>query len=281
MKTIKISIASILCVLGVALSAFAQAPSVDKINVPLTDPTRPVTLKVGLLNGSITVKGSTSSKEVVVEAAIRYEEIRREKKAERREGLRLIPNTSTGLSVEEDDNTVVVSTGMRGGSTTIDVTIQTPTNTSVKLSTVNDGDIYVDNIVGELEINNTNGKVTLEKISGSAVAHALNGDVVASFVKVNSQNAMSFSSMNGKIDVSLPSDIKATVYLKSDQGEIYSDFDMVVERSATKEEENKERNKRGKYRVSFEKGMKGTINGGGMEMQFKNFNGDIYIRKAK
>ncbi len=274
-------IVSVVWALGVWGSALAQTPSVDKINVPLTDPSRPVTLKVGLLNGSITVKGLASTKEVVVEASVRYEEYTQEKKAERREGLRLIPNTSTGLSVEEDDNTVVVSTGMRGGSNTIDLTIQTPTNTSVKLSTVNDGDIYVGNISGELEINNTNGNVTLEKISGSAVAYALNGDVVASFVKLNSQRAMSFSSMNGKIDVSLPSDIKATVFLKSDQGEIYSDFDMVVERASTKEEENKERNKRGKYRVSFEKGMKGTINGGGMEMQFKNFNGDIYIRKGK
>jgi len=27
--------------------------------------------------------------------------------------------------------------------------------------------------------------------------------------------------------------------------------------------------------------MTGTINGGGAEVQFKNFNGDIYIRKGK
>jgi hypothetical protein len=30
-----------------------------------------------------------------------------------------------------------------------------------------------------------------------------------------------------------------------------------------------------------EKAMRGVINGGGVEMQFSNFNGDIYIRKGK
>ena len=41
-----------------------------------------------------------------------------------------------------------------------------------------------------------------------------------------------------------------------------------------------DRGKGGKYRVKVDKTVKGTINGGGQEMQFKNFNGNIYIRKA-
>ena len=36
----------------------------------------------------------------------------------------------------------------------------------------------------------------------------------------------------------------------------------------------------GKYRVKIDKTVKGTINGGGAELQFTNFNGQIYIRKA-
>lgn len=41
------------------------------------------------------------------------------------------------------------------------------------------------------------------------------------------------------------------------------------------------RNKSGRYRVHIDKTMYGTINGGGPEIQFKNFNGSIYIRKGK
>jgi hypothetical protein len=32
--------------------------------------------------------------------------------------------------------------------------------------------------------------------------------------------------------------------------------------------------------VKMDKTVRGTINGGGPEMQFTNFNGEIYIRKA-
>ena len=151
------------------------------------------------------------------------------------------------------------------------------------LSAVNDGNIEVENVNGDLEVDCTNGYVKLMGISGSAVAHALNEDLTATFVKVNPQKPMSFSSLNGKIDVTFPSDVKANLYLKSDQGEIYSDFDLKVLTEDVSPSVRKEDNKggKGKFRVSVEKATRGTINGGGQEIQLTNFNGDIYIRKGK
>ncbi len=151
------------------------------------------------------------------------------------------------------------------------------------LSTVNDGNIEVENVNGDLEVNCTNGSVKLTGISGSAVAHALNEDLTATFVKVNPQKSMSFSSLNGKIDVTLPSDLKANVYMKSDQGEIYSDFDMkmLTEDIATSPRVEDNKGRKGKFRISIEKTVRASINGGGQEFQFTNFNGDIYIRKGK
>jgi|ERR1041385_8936309 DUF4097 and DUF4098 domain-containing protein YvlB len=263
----------------------AQSSAVDKLSVPLSDPSRPAHLKVGLINGSITVNGY-SGKEVAVEARLRAEEDRDEDKedsddgAKKRAGLRRIANTSTGLSVEEDNNEVEVSSGIMGGSRTVDLTIQVPLNTSMKLHTINDGDIHVTGVKGDLEVSNTNGSVTLSQISGSAVADAINGEIVVTFASVDPKKSMSFSSMNGDIDVTFPPDIKATMSMKTEEGEIYSDFDMKMENASTKVEDNKS-GKRGKYRVRLEKTMNGTINGGGTEIQFKNFNGSIYIRKGK
>ncbi len=275
-----ICMAGLMTLGSLALSLAQDAPA-DKVNVPLSDPSRPVLLKVGLISGSITVKGA-AVKEVTIEARVRVTEDDGER-AEKPRGLKLIPNNSTGLTVEEDDNAVSVSTGMRGGSRTVDLTLRVPTNCSMHLSTVNDGNIEVENVNGDLEINNTNGSVKLTGISGSAVAHALNEDLTATFVKLNPQKQLSFSSLNGKIDVTLPSDVKANVYMKSDQGEIYSDFDLKIlteniSPSVTKEEN---KGKKGKFRVSVEKATRATINGGGQEIQFTNFNGDIYIRKGK
>jgi hypothetical protein len=274
-KTRMILLTAMLALCSLAL---AQEAPVDKINVPISDPSRPVMLKIGLLSGGITVKGA-AVKEVTVEARIRASEDE-EEKSDKPRGLKLIPNNSSGLTVEEDDNVVSVSTGMRGGPRTVDLTLRVPVNCSMHLSTVNDGNIEVENVNGDLEINCTNGSVKLMGISGSAVAHALNEDLTASFVKVNPQKSMSFSSLNGKIDVTLPSDVKANIYMKSDQGEIYSDFDMKVQNEPARQEDNTKGTK-GKFRISVERGMRGTINGGGQEIQMTNFNGDIYIRKGK
>jgi hypothetical protein len=279
MKIHKLAVTIVsVAMLWIGLTSAQDQPG-DRINVPLSDPSRPVRLKIGLLSGSIIVKGG-AVKEVVVESKLRATEGESEEKSEKPRGLKLIPNKSSGLTVEEDDNEVTISTGMRGGSTTVDVTVRVPTNCSMNLSTVNDGNIEVENVNGELEINNTNGHVTLTNISGSGTVHALNEDIVATFVKLNPQKTMSFSSLNGKIDVTLPADTKATLSMKSDMGEIYSDFDMKLETSSTKVSDN-EKGKKGKFRVTIDKLMRGTINGGGPEIQFTNFNGDIYIRKGK
>lgn len=277
MKAIKRNSMALVLMVAFAATAWGQDPEMDRVVVPLTDPSRGVTLKASIMSGSITVKGY-SGKEVIVEALPRSHETRQDKNPEKG-GLRRIQNSSSGLTVEEEDNVVSVGTGWRGNSRPTDITIQVPVNCSMKISTVNDGHIVVENINGDIEVNNTNGRVTLTDISGSAVAHALNGNIVANFLKVNSQKSMSFSSLNGKIDVTLPPSIKATMYLKSDMGEIYTDFDITMERTSSKVEDSKE--KRGKYKVTIEKGMRGTINGGGQEFQFNNFNGDIYVRKGK
>src|SRR5580704_13414746 len=161
----------------------------------------------------------------------------------------------------------------------IDLTIQVPIHTSLHLRAVNDGDIMVSGVDGELDIDNVNGSVTLTKIAGSAVAHALNGKLIASFTRVN-QKPMAFSSLNGDIDVTFPADLKATVSLKSDNGDVFSDFDvnMLPQSAQTVVEDG--RSHGGKYKVKIDKTVRGTINGGGPEMQFTNFNGGIYIRKA-
>ena len=282
MKNARISWMVGLLLLCSAALVLAQNAPVDRVNVPLSDPSRPVMLKIGLISGSITVKGA-AVKEVTVEARIRATEEDDDEKADRPRGLKRIQNNSTGLTIEEDDNVVSVSTGMRGGSRTVDLKIQVPTNCSMHLSTVNDGNIEVENVTGDLEVTCTNGYVKLLGISGSAVAHALNDDLTATFVKVNPQKSMSFSSLNGKIDVTLPSDLKASVYTKSDQGEIYSDFDLKVQTENISPSPIVQQNKgkKGKFRVSIERAVRSTINGGGQELEFTNFNGDIYIRKGK
>jgi DUF4097 and DUF4098 domain-containing protein YvlB len=185
---------------------------------------------------------------------------------------------STGLEVEESNNLVSISA--ESWKYAVDITIQVPRTSSLELHSTNDGDIVVENVGGEIEVENVNGSNTLRNISGNAVVNTVNGDVTVTMTRVTPDKPMSFSSMNGDVDVTLPADIKANVKMKSQQGEIYSDFDITLKQAPQKAEEVSKSGK-GKYRISFEKNIYGAINGGGPEYAFNTFNGDVFIRKGK
>jgi DUF4097 and DUF4098 domain-containing protein YvlB len=244
----------------------------DRIPVTLSDPSRPARVKVSLVNGGITVK-AYEGKEVVVEARVRNRE-----NARNEGGPKRLTISSTGLSVEEENNEVNINTDSYMHP--IDVTVSVPVHTSLKLRAVNDGDIVVTGVDGELDVDDINGSVTLNNIAGSAVAHALNGHLYATFTKVDPQKAMAFSSLNGDVDVTFPADLKANVSIRSDQGDVFSDFDIQLKAASSQPVVEDGRGHGGKYRVKIDKTIHGTINGGGPEIQFRNFQGKIYIRKA-
>jgi DUF4097 and DUF4098 domain-containing protein YvlB len=244
----------------------------DRVSVNLSDPARPALVKASMVNGGITVK-AYDGKEIVVEARTRNEERERPSGGPKRLNI-----STTGLSVEEENNEVRI--GSESYARTIDLTISVPVHTSLKLRAVNDGDIVVTGVDGEIDVDDVNGAVTLNNISGSAVAHALNEHVHVTFTKVNPQKPMAFSSLNGDIDVTFPADVKANVSIRSDRGDVFSDFDVQLQASAPKQEVEDGRGKGGKYRVKIDKTVHGTINGGGPEYQFTNFQGQIYIRRA-
>jgi hypothetical protein len=245
---------------------------VDRIPVTLSDPSRPARVKISMVNGGITVK-AYEGKEVVVEARMRNRE-----NPHNEGGPKRLAISTTGLTVEEENNEVNINT--ESYMHPIDVSVSVPVHTSLKLRAVNDGDIVVTGVDGELDVDDINGAVTLNNVSGSVVAHALNGHVYATLTRVDPQKAMAFSSLNGDIDVTFPADLKANVSIRSDQGDVFSDFDVQLQATAPQPVVEDSRGHGGKYRVKIDRTVRGTINGGGPEIQFRNFQGKIYIRKA-
>jgi hypothetical protein len=256
----------------------ASAPGqAERIAVPLSDPAKPARLEVALLGGSITVRGH-EGREVSVEVRTRPDEDEKPCRGCDRSGLTRLANTASGLVIEEQDNRVKIKSQLSNRE--IDIVVTVPTRTSLKLSVVNDGDIVVTGVDGELEVQNTNGAVTMTDVAGTVVAHALNDDLKVSMTRIDAK-PMSFSSLNGDIDVTLPADARVNVKMESGMGDIESDFAVeMLPASATQKVEDK-RGQGGALRIVVDKAMVGRINGGGPEMTFKNFNGDIRIRKRK
>lgn len=266
MKTI-LKIAVI--VLFVAHSFQTKAQDTQNLVVPLSKPGETGMLDVGILAGSIKVVGAP-----VKEVSIRISSEQKKVEETTKNGLKRIHNNSFGLTAKEENNVVKVSTDFNNKSVLLE--IQVPVNFNLKINAVNDGEISVENVNGEIEANHVNGGIRLIDISGSAIASTTNGSVKVNFLKVKEGTPMSFTTFNGNVDVTFPAAVKATAKMKSDMGEIYSDFDMAMRKSTPKEEKKTEN---GVYRVSLEEWVYGDINGGGPEMTFKNFQGDIILRK--
>ena len=262
--------------------AFTQEGKTDRATVPFSDSSKPGFIEASVYNGSLIVRGY-EGKEVIIEAKVRErlvsEEKEEEQENEKARGMRRILGSSgTGLEVEEEDN--VMEIDVSSMKQTVDLTLQVPFNTSMEIGSYNNGEVLIENITGEIEANNYNGKITLKGISGSVVAHTYNGDVIVSFTKIDPDKPMSFSTWNGDVDVTFPAMVKANVKMKSEMGDVYSDFDIQLAEAPQKVVED-ERKEGGGYKISFEKAIVGSINGGGPEYQFKNYHGDIFIRKAK
>lgn len=230
--------------------------------IPFSNPDAAKRVDVHVLNGSIRVK-THAAKDVLVEFTGGS---RRRREAP--PGLRRI-DVPDGASVEESANTITVRSNMDAVQVTV------PVECSLKLATVNSGGIFVEGVTGDLDANSLNGEVELRDVGGSVVAHSLNGRVVVSLNKAPAGKPLSFSTLNGTVDVTLPADVKADVKMKSDNGEIWTDFEIQLSTTRVLSEGGRGR------RMKFDRLLTGRINGGGTEMQFTTLNGAIYIRKKK
>ena len=263
-----------------SLLSMAQEP--ETITVPLSNPGQEGKLKVSLIDGSVDVKGYDGD-DVKVVAVLRskssnngYKHKNKSKykdKGNSRYGMKKITDNGMSFSVEEINNTVYVKRPANGP--VIDFEIQVPRNFSVDLKLVNDGHITVDQVNGTHEASNTNGKITMTNVGGSVVADALNQDITVSFRTVSPNTTMMFTSLNGDLDITFPNNLKANVNARSDFGNVYTDFEIALNKNKPL---TKTTNKKGVYQVKKEKGISGSINGGGADITFKTLNGDILIR---
>ncbi len=292
-----LTVAAVLLFVGTLV--FTQELGSDRVTVPFSSPGKPGFIEVHVQRGSITVKGYNGS-EVVIEAILRESKVgtygfgeivadkvvemigtmqEKEDKSQKTEGLKkLTLPGSTGLSVEEKDNTMEIRTRTMRNS--VDLVIQVPFSTSLDLSSMMGGTIEVENVKGEIEVSNMNGSINLMSVSGTVLANSMNGSIEVTFTEINPDTPMSFTTMNGDIDITLPASTKANLKMKTDFGEIYSDFEIEMSRAPQKVEAEPEGDE-GRFRIAFDKYHFGSINGGGPEFVLKTMRGDILIRKAK
>ncbi len=254
--------------MAICALAYAQENTGDRVVVPARNTTHARVVKASTLNGSITVN-TYNGKEVIVELRSGRGSSRT---PQTYQGLRRIDG-GRGLSVEEEDNVITVRTPTNPSGNLV---ITVPPDTSLQLKSVH-GSVAVDGVHGDVEADTTHADITLNNVSGTVLASSTHGDVKVSMVSVDPGKPLSFSSVHGDIDVTLPAAVKASVKLSTVQGAIYSDFEIrmgggqpITEKSNSPE---------GVYRVRIDRTIYGTINGGGVEASLHTVHGKIILRK--
>jgi hypothetical protein len=265
-------------VLCAAPPALAQGPSSDQsATVAFSDTSRPGLLRVDLIVGSISVKG-TNRRDVRVSSSRDESRGGRQRATPPPEpGLRRL-NQPPGFSIQEERNTMSISSDITSGQ--VDFDIEVPMRTNLRLTTVNGSRISVDGVEGEIELQNVNGSITVTNVAGSVLASTTNGPVRATLTRVTAGKPMAFTSLNGQVEVTLPASVKADVKLRSDHGDVLTDFDIQLKSGPSPSVEDTRSSGGGRYRVELNQSIYGSINGGGPEIELRTFNGRVVLRKG-
>jgi hypothetical protein len=153
-----------------------------------------------------------------------------------------------------------------------DFEVKVPAATSLRLGTVNRGDVRVENTTGDFDIANVNGGIEMSEVAGSGPVHTVNGKISVVFSR-NPVKDCSFKSVNGTIEASFRPNLSADVRVKTFNGHAYTDFDVAALPGLSPVSERRD----GKfiYRTDRFTGMR--IGNGGPEFKFDTLNGSIRI----
>ncbi len=278
-NNLKSTIMKKLIALLITLVTFAGASAqTETLTVPLSKPGESYTLKVNNFSGLVKITGY-DGKDISIIVTPGKDEDEDEEDNEKPASVNGMKRISGArgyeVTAKEADNVVTVNTN--NIEKVIDLELRIPQNVKLKAGTVNEGEVIIENVTGEFEINSVNDNIKLSGISGSVVANTVSGDVNVSFKTVKPDTPMAFSTLSGDINVELPATTKAKLKMKSNQGDIYSDFDIELDNIPAKTEKVSQP---GMYQIIKDDWISGKINGGGPEILFKNMSGDIYLKKS-
>jgi hypothetical protein len=151
--------------------------------------------------------------------------------------------------------------------------VKVPRNIHVMASTINNGDVWIDNTTQSVVANNVNGSISLDKITGSTQVSTINGNVDLNYVS-NPPADSRYYTLNGDINANFKKGLKANLTFESYNGELFTNVDEIQAMPSILEK--KESAKGLKYKVG---GTRYRIGNGGVLLDFETFNGNVYIKE--
>lgn len=277
-------------------------------------------VQIAVQQASVTIQGVDGNEVSIEQTGENRKEMPKEA-----EGLRLVTggivdNTGVGASAEIEGNVLKILIPKNRYAGVLTIKVPKGLDLSV-MESQNWGEqkIVISDIAGEIELKTNNSKAYLNDITGPLVANTGHGKIFVTYSKL-SQSSPSSISASGAIDITLPTDAKANLKIRSYYGDLFTDWDIAatkkenksVASSGTKtingqgdkisdenvaakartyvrsDDDNDDRDIFKKDQFVYVAGnssksdsFEGTINGGGVVIDLKSSNGNIYVRKKK
>lgn len=154
-----------------------------------------------------------------------------------------------------------------GNNARVEFTVRLPRNLRFRGMSVNGG-VEAEDMGRQVHVSSVNGSVRASTASW-AEATTVNGSVAAKMGKADWPETLEISTVNGRIELDLPSTLDADVEFKSVNGNIQSDFPITITGRA------------GGTISGHNTHFSGRIGNGGRGLQLETVNGNVTLRKTE
>jgi hypothetical protein len=276
-------------------------------------------VQIAIQQASVNIQGVDGNEVTIEQTGENRKELPKEAEGLRLVTGGVVDNTGVGASAEVEGNVLKILIPKNRYTGVLTIKVPKSLDLSVTESQ-NWGEqkITISDIAGEIELKTNNSKAYLNDITGPLVANTGHGKIFVTYSKL-SQSSPSSISASGAIDVTLPNDAKANLKIRSYYGDLFTDWDIAATKKEnksvassgtktiagqgdktsdeivaakarvyTRNDDDNERDifKRDQFvyvagNSAKSDAFEGTINGGGVVIDLKSSNGNIYIRKKK
>ena len=151
----------------------------------------------------------------------------------------------------------------------MDFVVRVPNSLNIVVSTINNGNLSVENVDGAVVAHNINGSIRLHNLKSASDASTINGDVDVEYAR-NPQQDCRYYSLNGDINAWFQRGLSASMSFESFNGSFYTNIDRLEALPAQVEKKNMEEGI--KYKVN---GNRYKVGSGGANLDFETFNGNV------
>jgi DUF4097 and DUF4098 domain-containing protein YvlB len=219
-------------------------------------------VSVSNVNGSVTID-TWDRKEVKLEAV---------KTADSKELL-----TDVEIRIDAKPDSLVIETeypdnwkrnGDRNwknyGKLNVEYHLTVPKNAVLdEIETVN-GSVFISNSNNVTKASTVNGNLTATNLRGTADLSTVNGTIEANFDQLQSSSKINLDTVNGRVNLTIPSDANATVKAETVNGSIANEFGLPV--------------RKGEY---VGRDMYGRIGSGEVQIRLESVNGGLSVKRKQ